>query len=124
VNTEQTTEVAEAGATKQPLNLQLDIQKKSACEQHVKVSIPRGDIDQYYKKQFDDLAPKAEVPGFRIGKAPRQFVENKFRKQVADQVKGALIMDSLAQISEGDHFSAISDPDLATTKSIFQKRDR
>lgn len=116
MNTEQTTEVAEAGATKQPLNLQLDIQKKSACERHVKVSIPRGDIDQYYKKQFDDLAPKAEVPGFRIGKAPRQFVENKFRKQVADQVKGALIMDSLAQISEGDHFSAISEPDLAYDK--------
>lgn len=117
MNTEQATEVAAtAGDTKQPLKLQLDIQKKSACERHVKVSIPREDIDLYFKKQFDALVPKAEVPGFRPGKAPRQFVENKFRKQVADQVKGALIMDSLAQISEGDHFSAISEPDLAYDK--------
>lgn len=117
MNTEQATEAdASAGVTKQPLNLQLDIQKKSACERHVKVSIPRSDIELYYKKQFDDLVPRAEVPGFRAGKAPRQFVENKFRKQVTDQVKGALLMDSLAQISEGDHFSAISEPDLAYDK--------
>ncbi len=117
MNTEQASEVdASAGVTKQPLNLQLDIQKKSACERHVKVSIPRSDIDLYFKKQFDELVPRAEVPGFRAGKAPRQFVENKFRKQVADQVKGSLLMDSLAQISEGDHFSAISEPDLAYDK--------
>ncbi|MFN6204861.1 MAG: hypothetical protein ACK49R_00285 [Planctomycetota bacterium] len=45
MNTEQASEVdASAGVTKQPLNLQLDIQKKSACERHVKVSIPRSDI--------------------------------------------------------------------------------
>ncbi len=117
MNTEQAMEVeATEVATKQPLNLQLDIQKKSACERHVKVSIPREDIESYFKKQFDDLMPRAEVPGFRAGKAPRQIIENKFRKQIADQVKGALLMDSLAQISDGDHFSAISEPDLAYDK--------
>ncbi|MFN9541071.1 MAG: trigger factor, partial [Planctomycetota bacterium] len=77
---------------------------------------PRPDLEWSLKKQFEAGVPRAEVPGFRAGKAPRQFVENKFRKQVADQVKGSLLMDSLAQISEGDHFSAISEPDLAYDK--------
>ncbi len=94
------------------LNLSVDVKANSACQRHVKVTIPREDIERYYKKQFDDLAPRAELPGFRAGKAPRQLVEKKFRKQISDQVKGALLMDSLAQVNDGAHFSAISEPDL------------
>lgn len=94
------------------LDLNLDINETSSCGRHVTVTVPRTDIEKYYQKQFDDIVPKAEVPGFRVGKAPRNLVEKKFRKQVADQVKGALLMDSLTQISESEVFSAISEPDL------------
>jgi trigger factor len=94
------------------LNLDVDIKTTSACQRHVRVTIPREDIDRYFQKQFDDLAPHAELPGFRAGKAPRKLIESKFRKQVSERVKGALLMDSLAQINQGDHFSAISEPDL------------
>ena len=113
---EATGEETSETPVKQPLNLGVDVHKKSSCERHVKVTIPREDIDRYFKTQFDDLVPKAEVAGFRAGKAPRQLIESRFRKQVADQVKGSLLIDSLAQISEGDHFSAISEPDLAYDK--------
>ena len=94
------------------LDLNLDINETSSCGRHVTVTIPRSDIEKYYQKQFDTIVPKAEVPGFRVGKAPRNLVEKKFRKQVADQVKGALLMDCLTQISESEVFSAISEPDL------------
>ncbi|WP_075084791.1 trigger factor [Mariniblastus fucicola] len=96
----------------QKLDLNLDINETSSCGRHVTVTVPRTDIERYYQKQFDSIIPKAEVPGFRVGKAPRNLVEKKFRKQVADQVKGALLMDSLTQISESEVFSAISEPDL------------
>ena len=94
------------------LDLEVEVATTSACVRHVSVTIPRTEIDRYFDKQFDDLLPKAEVPGFRIGKAPRRLVENKFRKQVADQVKGSILMDSLTQINEDQDFSAISEPDL------------
>ncbi|MDB4778054.1 trigger factor [bacterium] len=97
---------------KQKLNLALDVKEVSACQRHVTVTIPREDIERYYQKQFDDLAPKAEVPGFRIGRAPRNLIESKFRKQVGEQVKGSLLMDSLTQISDNEEFSAISEPEL------------
>ena len=94
------------------LDLNLDINETSSCGRHVTVTVPRSDIEKYYQKQFDDIVPKAELPGFRTGKAPRNLIEKKFRKQVADQVKGALLMDSLSQISSSEVFSAISEPDL------------
>ena len=64
------------------------------------------------QEAFDELLPKAEVPGFRAGKAPRKLVENKFRKQVADQVKGSLLMDAISQVTEDQDLSAISEPDF------------
>lgn len=110
MSTETPESSAEVAETK--LDLNVNIEKLSACKRHVKVSVSRGDIDRYFRDRFDKLIPEASVPGFRAGKAPRALVENRFRKQVAEQVKGALLMDSLAQVNQGDHFSAISEPDL------------
>ena len=97
---------------KEPLELKVEVKEVSACERHVTVTIPRSDIDRYFQKQFDELAPLAEVPGFRAGKAPRQLIENRFKAQVSDQVKGSLIMDSLTQIGDEQDYSAISEPDF------------
>ena len=97
---------------KQQLKLEVDINETSACGRHITVTIGRQEVERYFTEQFDDLVPKAEIPGFRPGKAPRKLVEKKFRKQLTDQVKGQLIMDSLAQVNESEDFSAISEPDL------------
>ena len=101
-----------AEETKEPLNLTVDVKETSACERHVTVTVPRSDIEKYFQDQFDEISPKAEVPGFRAGRAPRNLIEKKFRKQVADQVKGSILMDSLTQVSENQDFSAISEPNL------------
>ncbi len=56
--------------------------------------------------------PTAAVPGFRAGRAPRKLVETRFRKDVGEQVKGTLLMDSMTQVTEDEEFSAISEPDF------------
>lgn len=113
MNTETENEVSEdVDSEKAKMTLNVKVDETSACERHVTVSIPRDDIERYFQEKFDELAPKAEVPGFRTGKAPRQLIENRFRKQISDQVKGSLLMDSLAQISDQEDFSAISEPDF------------
>lgn len=99
-------------AEEKKLDLSVDVKETSACERHVTVTVPREEIERYFSKQFDELVPKAEVPGFRVGKAPRQLVEKKFRKQLSGQVKGSILMDSLSQVSDSQDFSAISEPDL------------
>ncbi len=58
------------------------------------------------------MMPTASVPGFRIGRAPRKVVENRFRDEVTEQVKSALLLDSLEQISQEERFTAISEPDF------------
>ncbi|TWT88881.1 Trigger factor [Pseudobythopirellula maris] len=94
------------------LNLEVEVASPGACERRVTVTISRDDIERYFDNAYSDLMPSASVPGFRAGRAPRKLVEQKFKDEVADQVKGSLLMDSLSQISEEQSFAAISEPDL------------
>lgn len=105
---------ADEGAAEAPakLDLQVNIERKGACQRHVTVSVPRTDIERYFENALKDLMPKAAVPGFRVGRAPRKIVETRFRKDVEDQVKSSLLMDSLAQVSESSDLSPISEPDF------------
>ena len=97
---------------KQKLSLEIKVEEKSACERHVTVLISREDVDRYFEEQFNELMPKAEVPGFRAGRAPRKIVESKFRPQITEQVKGSILLDCMNQINETEEFSAISEPDF------------
>lgn len=109
---EESTDVAVETAEEPPQKLELDVQVTSpgACERHVTVTISRSDIDRYFDDAFGELMPTAAVPGFRIGRAPRKVVENRYRDEVSDQVKSSLLLDSLEQISEEQRFTAISEP--------------
>src|SRR6187397_2293500 len=94
---EQTTteEGAEAAEEKVKMALDVKVDKPSACQRHVTVAVSREDINRYFKDAFDELVPKAELPGFRAGRAPRKLVESRFKEQVTDQVKGKLVMESM-----------------------------
>src|SRR2546421_8542691 len=97
---------------KQRLSLEVKIDKPSACERHVTVTVARDDVSRYLKDAFNELMPKAELPGFRPGRAPRKLVESRFKEHIADQVKGKILMDSLSQLSDDHQFTAISEPDF------------
>ncbi len=94
------------------LNLQVEVASPSACERHVTVTVSREDVDRYLDDAYGELMATASVPGFRAGRAPRKLVESRFKKEISEQIKGSLLMDSLGQVSEQQEFTAISEPDL------------
>jgi trigger factor len=102
----------ETKAPDSKLDLVVKITQPSTCQRHVVVTVPRAELERYFHEAYDEIAPKADLPGFRAGKIPRKLLENRFRKTVSDQVKSSLVMDSLQQITEGGEFSAISEPDM------------
>ncbi len=97
---------------KKVLDLKVDVTSPSACQRHVAVTIARSDIDRYLDEAVTEMMPRVNVPGFRIGRAPRKLVERHFRKDVASRIKGTLLLDSISQVTENEDFSAISEPDF------------
>jgi len=103
---------ADAEEATEPLDLEVSIETRSTCERHVTVTISRYDIDRYFDKEFSELMGSAQVPGFRSGHVPRKLIEARFQKDVSEQVKSALLTDSIGQINEKEDLSPISEPDL------------
>ena len=111
MSTSTETEAADAHE-KQPIQLEVKVESPQACLREVVVTIPQAEVQRYLKEAYDELVPEAQVPGFRSGRAPRKLVEKQFKDRVTEQVKGSLLMDSLAQVTDSESFSAIGEPDF------------
>jgi trigger factor len=94
------------------MSLAVDIQNAGPCKKHVKVQVPRSDLDHFYNDAVKDLVTNAAVPGFRTGHVPRKLVEKRFRKEVGEQVRQKVLMQSLQQLGEDYKLDAINEPDL------------
>jgi len=112
VGVAEAAEVEDLEERPEELQLDVEIDERSACERHITVTIPHEDVERYYDKEFTELMPTAQVPGFRPGHTPRRLIEKRFRKDVSDRVKSNLLMDSLEQVSQQEELSPISEPEI------------
>lgn len=94
------------------LALVVTIEKISTCQRRVKVLISREDINRYYDEAIGELMPSAQLPGFRPGRAPRSLVTTRLKSELSDQIRSKLLTDSMAQVSEQEKLSPISEPDF------------
>ena len=99
-------------AVRQPLKLNVTVEKASTCQRRVKVSIPREDIDRHLQEAVAELMPSALLPGFRPGRAPRSLVSSRFKTELRDQIRSKLLTEAMAQVTEQEKLSPISEPDL------------
>ena len=101
-----------AAEPKRKLEMQVDISEAGPCKKHVKVSIPRSEIERQFTESLNDFGKDVAVPGFRPGRAPRQLVIKRFKKQVSEQVKSSLLVASLGQLDEDYELNPITQPKL------------
>jgi trigger factor len=99
-------------AAAQTLKLDVAIDKVSACERRVRVSIPREDIDRYRDEAIGEMMPAALLPGFRPGRAQRRLVSSRFKSELSDQIRSKLLADAMTQVSDQQKLSPISEPEL------------
>ncbi|MDR1289977.1 MAG: trigger factor, partial [Planctomycetaceae bacterium] len=92
------------------LDLSVDVKVVSACERVVEITIPRKEVDRYFRIEFDELVNYAHVPGFRQGKVPRSLVEKKYKREVQDQVKRKLVSDAVSLLNDKIDIVPISEP--------------
>ncbi len=113
-NSPSSTSAVAEGETpvKHKLDLDVQISDVGPCKKHLKVAIARSEIERQFDESLGTMKREAAVPGFRPGRAPRQLVEKRFRKQVSEQVKSTLLMAALEQLDEDHKLNPITQPDL------------
>lgn len=106
------TKVVPAQDSPYRLTLNVDITDSGPCKKHVRVKIARNDIDHFVNETVKEMVNKAAVPGFRAGHVPRRLVVKRYKKEVSDDVKQRILLQSLEQLAEDNNLDAINEPDL------------
>ena len=94
------------------LDLTVEISEVGPCRKHVVVTVRESDIARIRNEAIDELADKAEVPGFRIGHVPRELVQKRFRDEIAGDIKQKVLLQSLDQLSDDKSIDPINQPEI------------
>lgn len=105
-------EEKEAGEPKFKMSLEVDITSTGPCRKHVRIKIPRSDIEHYQQEAVKEVSGSAAVPGFRVGRVPVTLIERRFKKELSDQVRQRILLESLEQLSEDKSLDPINQPDF------------
>lgn len=115
--TEAETAVADVGtegveSQRYRLAIEVDIQNVGPCKKHVRVKVPRVDIDHFVTEAVQEITQTASVPGFRPGRVPAALAKSRFRDEIADSVRQRVLMSSLEQLADENSLDPINEPDF------------
>ncbi|MDP7636619.1 MAG: trigger factor [Phycisphaerae bacterium] len=88
------------------------IEDAGLLRKKVTVKVPQERIDAKREEMFGELHDAVQVPGFRIGHAPRRLIEKRFGREVTHDVRNALVGESLGQAIEKSDLQVLGEPDL------------
>jgi trigger factor len=98
------------------LHQKVEMRDIGPCKKHIKVTIERDDIEGLLNKKYSKLVTDAHVPGFRPGKAPRKIIERRFRKDVSNELKGEVLLQSLEQLADEEKVAPLTMPNIDPSK--------
>ena len=105
-------EGAEAAEPKEKIEQTVEIKDVGPCKKYIKVTIARAVLDKKFDEKYKELVGESWVPGFRPGKAPRQIVVRKYKKEVDNEVKSQVLFASLEQLAEDHDIAPLAPPNL------------
>ena len=82
----------------------------------IKVEIPAERIEARLDNDLDELRRSAEVPGFRVGRAPRRLIEKRFGNETRERLKNVLVAEALEGAIEKRELKTLGEPQLDLEK--------
>ncbi len=96
--------------------VQTTIEDTGEASKKITIEVPRERIQAKFDEIFGELGDQAVVPGFRKGHAPRRLLEKRFGKEVTQDVRNALVSESLGKAVEENELQILGEPELEIEK--------
>ena len=92
--------------------MKVDVENQPQGMATLRIELPPEEV----RKEWDSIASNysrhARIPGYRAGKAPRQVIEKKFRKEIQDELTKALVSKSYREAIAAKKLRVVSLNDL------------
>lgn len=98
--------------------MQVSVEKISKVERRLTIIVPAEQVEAAYTKRISQFAQKANIKGFRPGKAPMAVIQQQYGADARKEALGEVIQDSLYQAISNEKLNPISTPQVEP-KSIL-----
>ena len=82
------------------------------CKHEIEITVPLEDIARETDRVVANIQQKAELPGFRPGKAPASLIRTKFSHQVREDVLENLLPKYFKQKVDEEHLEVVGRPNV------------
>ena len=88
------------------------VEDAGTLKKKITVTVPRERIDAKLDEMYGELLHTAQIPGFRIGRAPRRLVEKRFGTEVAQDVRNSLVGEAIGSAAEQADLKTLGEPEI------------
>lgn len=90
--------------------MQVSVEKINSVERRLTITVPAEQITAAYAKQLELFANKANIKGFRPGKAPKEMILQRFGDDARKEAIGQVIESALYSAIAQNKLSPVSTP--------------
>ena len=92
------------------------IKKLKNCKKVVEVKLPPEKVKEEFHKVYESIGKVASVPGYRVGKVPRDLLELHYAKTAKEEVIKNLVPETYRKILEQHKLDPIGYPEVSEVK--------
>lgn len=92
------------------------VKKLKNCRHCLEVNLAPEKVKEEFDKVYEDIGKVANIPGYRVGKAPRDLVELHYSKRAREEVLKRLIPETYGKILEEHKLDPIGYPEISDVK--------
>jgi len=92
--------------------MQVSLENTTPLERRMTVSLPAERLDGVVGKRLQEIARTARLKGFRPGKIPAKVIEQRWGREVREEVLGDLIRTSFDEAVRQEKVQPAGNPDI------------
>ena len=95
------------------------VEPQPNCLVTLRVELPSDQVSKEWSNVARNFQRKVRVPGYRPGKAPQALVENRFAKDIKEELTSRLLRESLDEAIRENNLRVLSDLGLAVSEDLY-----
>jgi trigger factor len=90
--------------------MQVSVEQVSAIERRLTITVPANLVEEAYTTQMNQVAKTAAIKGFRPGKAPMSYIQDRFGADVRKEAVGRVMEKALYEAISENKLQPVSTP--------------
>lgn len=100
--------------------MSVTVDKLPECKALARVEVPKDSVEKERKEIIAAYGKQVKIPGFRPGKVPAKVIEQRFQKEIAEELEGRLVESGVRLAIEEEKLDVLS---IAEVREKFHNPD-